>query len=124
MNRVRRFLLHGCVVCSLVCVTAKILDWYNPYMDFTGHIWGIQMALYLSVIVLAVTKESTYPMQRKRQVRRYLECDNRRNYYVNPPKTRHKMQSYGCMRNWRDENKTGILPQRRLPVPEPDNRKQ
>ena len=40
MNRVREILLHICVVCSLVCVTAKILDWYNPYMDFTGHIWG------------------------------------------------------------------------------------
>lgn len=70
MNRVRGILLHICVVCSLVCVTAKILDWYNPYMDFTGHIWGIQMALYLGVIVLALIKESTYSMQRKRQIKR------------------------------------------------------
>mgnify|MGYP001630287733 FL=1 len=70
MNRVRGFLLHVCVVCSLVCVAAKILDWYNPYMDFTGHIWGIQMAVYLGVIVLAATKESAYPMQRKRQIKR------------------------------------------------------
>lgn len=70
MNRVRGILLHICVVCSLVCVTAKILDWYNPYMDFTGHIWGIQMALYLAVTVLAVTKESVDQTQRKRRIRR------------------------------------------------------
>ena len=43
MSRVRGILLHVCVVCSFVCITAKILDWYNPYMNFTGHIWGIQM---------------------------------------------------------------------------------
>ena len=57
MNKIRGILLHVCVVCSLVCVTAKILDWYNPYMDFTGHIWGIQMALYLSAILLGVTRK-------------------------------------------------------------------
>lgn len=56
MRTVREILLHVCVVCSLVCVTAKILDWYNPYMDFTGHIWWIQIALYLSVIVLGITR--------------------------------------------------------------------
>ncbi|MFR8237783.1 MAG: hypothetical protein ACLU97_05990 [Dorea sp.] len=65
MNRVREILLHICVVCSLVCVTAKILDWYNPYMDFTGHIWGLQMALYLSAIILGVTRKYVSPKQRK-----------------------------------------------------------
>lgn len=55
MSIVRGILLHVCVVCSLVCVVAKILDWYNPYMDFTGHIGGIQMALYLSAIILGIT---------------------------------------------------------------------
>ena len=60
MNRIRGILLHMCVVCSLVCMAAKILDWYNPYMDFTGHIWGIQMALYLSALALGIigTSES------------------------------------------------------------------
>lgn len=58
MDRMREVLVHMCVVCSLVCIMAKILDWYNPYMDFTGHIWEIQIILYISVIVLAFTKES------------------------------------------------------------------
>lgn len=57
MNKIRGFLLHVCVICSLVCVAAKILDWYNPYMDFTGHISGIQMALYLFVIILGLTRK-------------------------------------------------------------------
>lgn len=67
MNRVRGILLHICVVCSLVCVTAKILDWYNPYMDFTGHIGGIQMALYLSVIILGITRKYVSSKQGMKQ---------------------------------------------------------
>lgn len=61
MSKVRGLLLHICVICSLICVAAKILDWYNPYMNFTGHIWGIQMALYLSAIVLGITREYVSP---------------------------------------------------------------
>lgn len=55
LSTIRKILLHVCVVCSLVSITAGILDWYNPYMNFTGHISGIQAVLYLSVIVLGVT---------------------------------------------------------------------
>lgn len=47
----------ACMCCmQFVCITAKILDWYNPYMNFTGHIWGIQMVLYLAVIILGATR--------------------------------------------------------------------
>ena len=67
MNKIRGILLHVCVVCSLVCVTAKILDWYNPYMDFTGHIWGIQMALYLSALILGVTRKYVSSKQEMKQ---------------------------------------------------------
>ncbi len=56
MRFARRLMLHICVVCSIVCITAKILDWYNPYMDFTGHVWVLQMALYISVLVLGLTR--------------------------------------------------------------------
>lgn len=54
MKRLRRSLLNIGVICSFVCIFAKILDWYNPYMDFSGHIWVIQMILYLLVIVYAL----------------------------------------------------------------------
>lgn len=67
MNKIRGILLHVCVVCSLVCVTAKILDWYNPYMDFTGHILGIQMALYLSAIILGITRKYVSSKQEMKQ---------------------------------------------------------
>lgn len=69
MNRVRGILLHVSVICSFVCIIAKILDWYNPYMDFTGHIWGIQVALYLSAIVLGVTRKYVSSKQEHRQRR-------------------------------------------------------
>ena len=64
-------LLHVCVVCSLVSITAKILDWYNPYMDFSGHVGGLQMVLYFVVIVLAVTEGGSIISGRKS--RRHVE---------------------------------------------------
>lgn len=67
MNKIRGILLHVCVICSLVCMTAKILDWYNPYMDFTGHIWKIQMALYLSAILLGLTRKYVSPKKEMKQ---------------------------------------------------------
>lgn len=64
MSIIRGILLHMCVICSLVCMTAKILDWYNPYMNFTGHIWGIQMVLYMSAIILGITRKYAHPNMR------------------------------------------------------------
>lgn len=58
MKRLRGFLLHIGVISSFVCIAAKVLDWYNPYMDFTGHIWFIQLALYFAVILLALTQKA------------------------------------------------------------------
>lgn len=55
MERIRNLLLHISMICTLVCITAKVLDWYNPFMDFTGHIWIIQYALYLAVAILEIT---------------------------------------------------------------------
>lgn len=57
MRRIRYGLLHVGVVCTLVCITAKILDWYNPYMDFIGHIGWAQSLLYLSVLILALSRK-------------------------------------------------------------------
>ena len=72
MSKMRGILLHVCVVCSLVCVTAKVLDWYNPYMNFTGHILGIQMALYLSAIILGITRKYVSSKQKMKQKARIL----------------------------------------------------
>lgn len=55
MRIFRGLLLHVCVVCSFVGIIAKILDWYNPFMDFSGHMLFIQVLLYLAVLILALT---------------------------------------------------------------------
>lgn len=64
MERVRGILLHISVVCSLICITTKILDYYNPYMDFSGNTVGFQFVLYVAVIALAVTR--TYKTKQKK----------------------------------------------------------
>ncbi len=56
MDRLKGFLLHIGVICSCVCMSARALDWYNPFMDLTGHVWYMQTALYLAVILLALMK--------------------------------------------------------------------
>lgn len=35
---------------------AMILDWFNPFMDFSGHMAAVRMVLYVAVIILAITK--------------------------------------------------------------------
>ena len=57
MDRLNGLLLHAGVICSFVCIIAGVLDWYNPYMDFTGHIWFLQLVLYFTVILLAFLKK-------------------------------------------------------------------
>lgn len=57
MNKIREILLHICVICSFCCIAAKILDWYNPYMDFSGHIVFIQFTLYIGVLIAAFMKK-------------------------------------------------------------------
>ncbi len=55
MSIFRGIVLHLCVICSFACIIAEILDWYNPFMDFSGHMFYVHAALYLGVIVIAVT---------------------------------------------------------------------
>lgn len=55
MNILRKLLLQISVICSFVCIIAKILDWYNPFMDFSGHIAAIQYCLYTAVLIYALT---------------------------------------------------------------------
>lgn len=57
MNRLSRILMHIGVICSCVGMIAKVLDWYNPFMDFTGHVWFTQIALYVVVILLALLRK-------------------------------------------------------------------
>ena len=47
-------LLHIAAGCSIACIIFKILDWYNPFMDFQGNGEFMQWALYISTIVLAL----------------------------------------------------------------------
>lgn len=56
MKVIRKIMAHLCVICCLVCLTAKILDWYNPFMDFSGHMAYIQIILYLTVPVMVFTR--------------------------------------------------------------------
>lgn len=57
MEILKGLLLHIGVICSGVCIIAKVLDWYNPFMDFTSHVWYMQIALYFAVIILALIKK-------------------------------------------------------------------
>lgn len=55
MDRFRGFLLHICIICSLVYMIAKVIDWYNPYMDFSGRILWVQAVIWVGVNLLFLT---------------------------------------------------------------------
>lgn len=57
MRRLRGFLTNVSVVCSFVCIIVKTLDWYNPYMDFSGRAFFVQLLLYVSVLLLAFIRK-------------------------------------------------------------------
>lgn len=67
MNRFQIFLLHVCTICSMVCVVAKVLDWYNPYMDFSGHISGIQFLIYVCVFLQMLCSENAHKASEHRR---------------------------------------------------------
>ena len=65
MSVIKGIMLQVSVICSFVCIITKILDWYNPYMDFAGHVWYIQSCLYVTVIVLALMTKYNHSSQMK-----------------------------------------------------------
>lgn len=52
-------LLHIAAACSIACIAFKILDWYNPFMDFQGNGAIFQWILYGSTIVLVLLMNLT-----------------------------------------------------------------
>lgn len=56
MKRCQRWIIHLCMICSFICIITKVLDWYNPYMDFGGHTVFAEILLYVGVFLLEIIK--------------------------------------------------------------------
>ena len=56
MVQMKKVLFHIAVICGLVCAVAKILDWYNPYMDFEGHTVVLHYLLYFGALGLGISR--------------------------------------------------------------------
>lgn len=50
------FFFHAAVSCAIACIAARILDWYNPFMDFWGRMWVVRLALAVSLFLAAGLK--------------------------------------------------------------------
>lgn len=53
---VEEILAHMCVVLSIACISFKVLDWYNPFMDFEGHTAVLQYLLYFGALLLGISR--------------------------------------------------------------------
>jgi hypothetical protein len=49
----RLTLLHIALICGAVILTAGILDWFNPYMNFSGQIRPIEIMQVCDLLLLA-----------------------------------------------------------------------
>ncbi len=68
INIVKELSAHICIICSLVLLVIKILDWYNPFMDFMGRSEPVQYLLCIGALILGVMQ--TFKIgRRKRKVR-------------------------------------------------------
>ena len=73
MIQMKRVLFHVAVICGLVSAVAKVLDWYNPYMDFGGHVSWVGMTGCVAVFLFAVLNIAAI-FQRNLEEKR---CDRR-----------------------------------------------
>ena len=64
MRIFKEILRQAGVICSLVCIAVAVLDWYNPFMDFSGHVIVIQKMLYLIVLLSAFFGTPAYKVIR------------------------------------------------------------
>ena len=52
MKKVKKILLHIGGICSCVLIIVHILDWYNPFMDFSGYsLWVLYLLCAVMLIV-------------------------------------------------------------------------
>lgn len=53
-RKFQRMLIHICTICSMVIIAVHVLDWYNPFMDFSGHATAILYLLCGAAILSGV----------------------------------------------------------------------
>lgn len=61
-------LLHVSLICSLIILVAGILDWYNPFMNFSGQFRiasYVQTAVLLILVLTGGKTEKRYRIGRK-----------------------------------------------------------
>lgn len=74
MIQIKTVLFHIAVTCGLICAVAKILDWYNPFMDFGRHLIWAGMAGCMTVFLFALLNFVTAfrrNLERKRAYYKY-----------------------------------------------------
>ena len=54
INVMRLTAAHICTICSVAYLITRILDWYNPYMNFSGQTLFIQYLLGIGAFMLGV----------------------------------------------------------------------
>ena len=63
---IRAALLHIALICGIVILTAGILDWFNPYMNFSGQIRPIEIVQVGALLFLVLTTD-----KRESRVKKY-----------------------------------------------------
>lgn len=54
-NIIYKIMIHIALICGIVILTAGILDWFNPYMNFSGQIGPIEIVQVCDLLILALT---------------------------------------------------------------------
>ena len=49
---IKKILSHLCIICGIALLVIRVLDWFNPLMDFLGHAIFLLYVLCVSAIIL------------------------------------------------------------------------
>ncbi|HIZ78827.1 MAG TPA: hypothetical protein IAA17_03485 [Candidatus Lachnoclostridium stercorigallinarum] len=50
---IKKCFANICVIAGAVTIAVQILDWYNPYMNFSGYLWPVPWVFLVCSLVLA-----------------------------------------------------------------------
>ena len=68
MKTCKKILLHICMICSSIDIMTMVLDYFNPYMNFSGAVRWLHLTLFGCLLLLLLLPQ---PRKSKTDRRQY-----------------------------------------------------
>lgn len=69
MKTCKKILLHICMICSSIDIMTMVLDYFNPYMNFSGAVRWLHLMLFGCLLMVLLLPQ---PRKTKTDYRQYV----------------------------------------------------